>query len=50
MELACRAYMREVPGPVTQESWPTPFEPSKAASAIRVLRPVLAALDRFARA
>ena len=50
MELACRAYMREEPGPVTQESWPTPFEPSMAASAIRVLRPVLAALDRFARA
>ena len=49
MELACRGYMREEPGPVTPETWPTPFEPAVAAPTAAVLRRILAALDRFAR-
>ena len=31
MELACRGYMREPLGPVTPETWPTPYDPASAA-------------------
>lgn len=31
MELACRGYMRETPGPVAEGAWPTPYDPDYAA-------------------
>ena len=31
MELACRGYMRERPGPVDETSWPVPYDPGFAA-------------------
>ena len=31
MELACRGYMHETPGPVREGDWPTPFDPDYAA-------------------
>lgn len=45
MELACRAYMAEPAAP-TPETWPTPFDPDRAAPTRAVLRRILeAALD-----
>jgi N-formylglutamate deformylase len=41
MELACRGYMRERPGPVDEGSWPVPYDDAYAAPIRRVLRDVL---------
>jgi N-formylglutamate deformylase len=41
MELACRGYMRERPGPVDEGSWPVPYDDAYAAPILRVLRDVL---------
>ena len=43
MELACRGYMAEPSGPVTAETWPSPFEPAAAAPMAATLRSVLQA-------
>ena len=43
MELACRGYMHEQLGPVTQANWPTPYDPAYAA-------PIRAALTRILQA
>lgn len=48
MELACRGYMHEEPGPVAPESWPPPFEADAAAPMRRALTQVLKACLRFA--
>jgi N-formylglutamate deformylase len=42
MELACRGYMDEPPE-LTSETWPTPFQPPRAAQLQAVLREVLGA-------
>jgi formiminoglutamase len=43
MELACRGYMRETPGPVDEAGWPSPFDGEYAA-------PMRAALIRILEA
>ena len=46
MELACRGYMRETPGPVTPDDWPTPWDPAFAAPLRGMLETILkTALD-----
>ena len=50
MELACRGYMREEPGPVSQGAWPSPFDAAFAAPMRALLEPVLRAALDFARA
>lgn len=47
MELACRGYMRETPGPVREGDWPTPFDPDYAAPIAGTLRAILQACLRF---
>ncbi len=49
MELACRGYMREQPGPVEESAWPTAFEPDYAAPMADILRHVLEQCLHFAR-
>ena len=49
MELACRGYMREPDGPVSEAGWPTPYDPDLAAPLRSVLQRVLAAALSFAR-
>lgn len=49
MELACRGYMHEPIGPVTETSWPTPYDPKYAEPIIAVLREILATCLTFAR-
>jgi N-formylglutamate deformylase len=49
MELACRGYMREVPGRVINDSWPTPYDPAFAAPMRATLTRVLHACLAFAR-
>ena len=49
MELACRGYMRETPGPVTPDQWPTPYDPAFAAPLRAALTRVLEACLTFAR-
>ena len=46
MELGCRAYMAE-PDAVRPDTWPTPFDPARAAPTRATLREVLAALLAF---
>ncbi|WP_131119976.1 N-formylglutamate deformylase [Lichenihabitans psoromatis] len=41
MELACRGYLREEPGPVSEGAWPPPYDESFAAPIRSVLRRVL---------
>ncbi len=41
MELACRGYMREHPGPVSEAGWPSPYDPTFAAPIRETLRGVL---------
>jgi len=41
MELACRGYMREVPGEVMPEKWPPAYEMAAAGSMREVLEKVL---------
>ena len=49
MELACRGYVRETPGPVTEHEWPTPYDPAFAAPMRATLTRVLEACLAFAR-
>ena len=48
MELACRGYLREPEGPVSEERWPAPFDPSFAAPMRETLGRVLVACVNFA--
>ena len=48
MELACRGYLPEVPGPVQADSWPPLYDPAYAAPLREVLRRVLEACLAFA--
>jgi N-formylglutamate deformylase len=48
MELACRGYMRETPGPVGPESWPPDFDEDSAAPMRQALTQVLKACLAFA--
>jgi formiminoglutamase len=48
MELACRGYMRETPGPVEPNSWPPHYDDSHAAPMQRALARILEACLRFA--
>ena len=50
MELACRGYMRETPGPVTEADWPHPYDPAFAAPIRAVLQRILEAALDFAKA
>jgi formiminoglutamase len=50
MELACRGYMREAPGPVSELDWPTPWDEAFAEPLRAHLRRVLEACLSFARA
>jgi N-formylglutamate deformylase len=49
MELACRGYMREEPGPVTPGSWPPDYDERAAAPMREALQEILAACLAFAR-
>ncbi|MDR3510579.1 MAG: N-formylglutamate deformylase [Caulobacteraceae bacterium] len=49
MELACRGYMDEPAGPPTEDTWPAPYEPVRAAPMRAALRQVLAGCLAFAR-
>ena len=48
MELACRGYMREVPGPVTAASWPASYDEDFAAPMKTTLRQILEGALAFA--
>lgn len=48
MELACRGYIRESLGPVSQANWPISFDPTFAAPTRETLRAVLDACLAFA--
>lgn len=48
MELACRGYMRERPGPVSPTSWPTPWDEAYARPMTDTLKHVMEACLRFA--
>lgn len=48
MELACRGYMRERPGPVLPTSWPTPWDEAYAKPMTDTLKRVMEACLRFA--
>jgi N-formylglutamate deformylase len=50
MELACRGYLREEPGPVAPDCWPPGYDPGVAAPMQAVLRRVLLACLAFAQA
>jgi formiminoglutamase len=47
MELACRGYMREEPGPVDPRSWPPDYDERAAAPMRRALQDILAACLAF---
>lgn len=49
MELACRGYMREHPGPVSEAGWPSPYDPAFAAPIRQTLRGVLEFCLDFAK-
>jgi formiminoglutamase len=49
MELSCRGYMRETPGPVSEADWPAAYDEAFAAGIQRTLRPVLETCLTFAR-
>lgn len=49
MELACRGYMDDPAEPPTPDSWPTAFEPARAAEMRAALTQVLEAALAFAR-
>ncbi len=49
MELACRGYMHETPGPVREGDWPTPFDPGYAAPIRGTLRAILETCLWFAK-
>ena len=48
MELACRCYLDEPVGAVSDETWPVPFNPSRASPVTRILTDVLGACLDFA--
>jgi N-formylglutamate deformylase len=48
MELACRGYMPEEPGPVGEAEWPTPYDPAYAAPMRAALKDILTACLDFA--
>jgi N-formylglutamate deformylase len=48
MELACRGYLAEPIGPVTESTWPVSYDPARAEAMRVVLRDVLAACLQFA--
>lgn len=50
MELACRGYMHERPGPVAEDDWPAPYDPAYAAPMQAVLTQILQACLDHARA
>jgi len=50
MELACRGYLREEPGPVSPDSWPPAYDAGHAAPMRAVLKRVLETCGAFARA
>ncbi|MGC8531474.1 MAG: N-formylglutamate deformylase [Acidiphilium sp.] len=50
MELACRAYLREPLGPVTEATWPPPYDPGFAASTQQILSKILQLCVNFAQA
>ena len=50
MELACRGYMDEPAAGFAPSSWPTPYDPRRAAPMRTVLRDVLQACLAFAEA
>jgi formiminoglutamase len=50
MELACRGYMREAPGAVSERDWPTPWDVIYALPMQENLREVLDACLTFAQA
>ncbi|HEU4380708.1 MAG TPA: N-formylglutamate deformylase [Hyphomicrobiaceae bacterium] len=49
MELACRGYMHETAGPVSEGSWPMPFDADYAAPIRDALRAILETCLRFAK-
>ncbi|MCW6510143.1 N-formylglutamate deformylase [Lichenifustis flavocetrariae] len=49
MELACRGYMAEKPGPVSEADWPVPYDETYAAPIRAVLQNILKAALAFAR-
>jgi N-formylglutamate deformylase len=49
MELACRGYMKEPMGPVTEDQWPTPYDETYAAPMREVLTQILKACLTFAQ-
>jgi formiminoglutamase len=49
MELACRGYMHEELGPVTEKNWPTPYDPAYAAAIRATLTSILQACLDSAR-
>ena len=48
MELACRGYMDDPPGPVTPDTWPMPYDPAHAAPMREALTAILQACLTFA--
>lgn len=50
MELACRGYMPERPGPVAMQDWPVPFDDAYAAPIRATLARILDTALAFARA
>jgi formiminoglutamase len=49
MELACRGYLDEPIGPVSESTWPVPYDPARAEPMRAVLRDILTACLQFAR-
>jgi formiminoglutamase len=49
MELACRGYMHETPGPVREGDWPTPLDPDYAGPIRDTLRAILQSCLWFAK-
>ncbi len=48
MELACRAYLDEPLGPVSEQNWPTPYDPAYAGPVRATLRAILDSCLDFA--
>jgi N-formylglutamate deformylase len=48
MELACRGYMDDPPGPVTPDTWPAPYDPARAEPMRGALTAILQACLTFA--
>jgi len=48
MELACRGYMADPPGPIDGSNWPSPYEPERAATLRAILNGMLRACLDFA--